>query len=297
MRSRARLRSEDAQPARGEDGPPTRGWLHGAFARAGAASPVIAVAVLVAILITPAGHGAYRLAYRLADAIRILPRHGLATARGRPFSGTPAVGALFTMSGGRLGDHFCTASVVHSRGGDLLITAAHCLTGRPIGQPGGIVFVPAFHDGESPYGSWQITAVFVDSAWSSRHDPDDDVAFLQATRAGSEIEKATGAERLGIGLPPQPVRVIGYPDGTARPITCQAPARGFGARQMVFDCDGYADGTSGGPFLAHVSKATGRGTVIGVIGGYQQGGDTPDISYSIRFTANVAALYKTASGG
>ena len=185
MRSRARLRSEDAQPARGEDGPPTRGWLHGAFARAGAASPVIAVAVLVAILITPAGHGAYRLAYRLADAIRILPRHGLATARGRPFSGTPAVGALFTMSGGRLGDHFCTASVVHSRGGDLLITAAHCLTGRPIGQPGGIVFVPAFHDGESPYGSWQITAVFVDSAWSSRHDPDDDVAFLQATRAGS----------------------------------------------------------------------------------------------------------------
>jgi hypothetical protein len=37
--------------------------------------------------------------------------------------------------------------------------------------------------------------------------------------------------------------------------------------------------------------------VIGLIGGYQQGGDTPDISYSIRFLAAVAALYKTASGG
>jgi hypothetical protein len=63
------------------------------------------------------------------------------------------------------------------------------------------------------------------------------------------------------------------------------------------DCDGYADGTSGGPFLAQVSKATGRGTVIGVIGGDQQGGDTPDVSYSIRFLANVAALYQTASRG
>jgi V8-like Glu-specific endopeptidase len=293
-------RTRGMVPAPGEDGQPARARLRGrlreAVVRAGAAAPVIAVAILGVAVITPAGHGADRLAFRLAAAIRILPRHAAAAARGRPFRGTPAVGALFTTSGGRLADHFCTASVVHSRSGDLLLTAAHCLTGKPIGR-GGIVFVPAFHDGQAPYGAWRITAVFVDSAWSSRHDPDDDVAFLQAGRPGSQIEQATGAERLGIGLPPQQVRVIGYPDGAARPITCQAPARGFGARQLVFDCDGYADGTSGGPFLAHVSKATGRGTVIGVIGGYQQGGDTPDVSYSIRFLANVAALYKTASRG
>ena len=273
----------------------TLGRLRAAIAGAGAA-PVIAVAILGVAVITPAGHDAGRLAFRLASAIRILPRQSAAAARGRPFSGTPAVGALFTTSGGHLADHFCTASVVHSRGGDLLLTAAHCLTGKPIGR-GGIVFVPAYHDGQSPYGAWRITAVFVDSAWSSRHDPDDDVAFLRAGRPGSQIEQATGAERLGVGLPPQQVRVIGYPDAAARPITCRAPARGFGPRQLVFDCDGYADGTSGGPFLAHVSKATGRGTVIGVIGGYQQGGDTPDVSYSIRFLANVAALYETASRG
>src|ERR1022692_413840 len=175
--------------------------MRGAVMRAGAAAPVIAVAILGVAVIMPAGHGADRLAFRLAAAIRIAARHEAAAARGRPFRGTPAVGALFTTSGGQLADHFCTASVVHSRGGDLLITAAHCLTGRPIGR-GGIVFVPAFHDGEAPYGAWRITAVFVDSAWSSRHDPDDDVAFLQAGRPGSQIEQATGAERLGIGLPP-----------------------------------------------------------------------------------------------
>ena len=37
--------------------------------------------------------------------------------------------------------------------------------------------------------------------------------------------------------------------------------------------------------------------VIGVIGGYQQGGDTPQISYSAVLGANAAALYKTAVAG
>jgi V8-like Glu-specific endopeptidase len=256
------------------------------------------VAILGVVLISPAGHNAGRLAIRVAAALSILPRHAQgppAAASGRPFRGTPAVGALFTRSRAGLGNHFCTASVVHSRRGDVLITAAHCLTGKPVGGPDGIVFVPGFHDGRAPYGTWQVTAVFVDQAWSARHDPDDDVAFLHAGPPGSQIEQTTGAERLGVSRPPQPVQVIGYPDGAGRPVGCQVPARGFGARQMVFDCDGFTDGTSGGPFLAQVSKATGRGTVIGVIGGYQQGGDTPDISYSPRFAADVAALYGAAS--
>jgi hypothetical protein len=34
--------------------------------------------------------------------------------------------------------------------------------------------------------------------------------------------------------------------------------------------------------------------VIGVIGGYEQGGDTPEVSYSIVFGPNVASLYSEA---
>jgi hypothetical protein len=67
--------------------------------------------------------------------------------------------------------------------------------------------------------------------------------------------------------------------------------------QLEFDCGGYTDGTSGGPFLANVDTLTGQGTVIGVIGGYEQGGDTPQVSYSAMFEANVAALYLTAVAG
>src|ERR1700689_5194319 len=46
-----------------------------------------------------------------------------AAKRGIPFSGTAAVGALFNrMANGKLGSHFCTASVAKSPGGNLLIT-------------------------------------------------------------------------------------------------------------------------------------------------------------------------------
>jgi hypothetical protein len=43
-----------------------------------------------------------------------------------------------------------------------------------------------------------------------------------------------------------------------------------------------------------VPASSGQGTVIGVIGGYEQGGDLPQVSYSVAFGAAVAALYQAA---
>ncbi len=74
-----------------------------------------------------------------------------------------------------------------------------------------------------------------------------------------------------------------------------APFDRFHLRQMVFFCTDYTNGTSGGPFLAHVSGATGAGQVIGVIGGYEHGGDTPSVSYSARFGSAIAALFRRRS--
>lgn len=56
-------------------------------------------------------------------------------------------------------------------------------------------------------------------------------------------------------------------------------------------------GTSGGPFLAGFGPGTGEGTVAGVIGGYEQGGDIPAASYSAVFGPAVRALYETAVAG
>ncbi len=260
---------------------------------------VIATAATGIAATSPTAAGAERLAVRLAAAATSLPRRAPfvppALLHGISYSGTPAVGALIVSTGGQLGQHFCTASVVTSPARDLVITAAHCLAGRP---PSSVAFVPELDDGRMPYGSWAITHIYVDGAWASSANPNDDVAFFTVTQPGNPypIQDLTGGERLGTGPGPvQPVQVIGYPDATQQPITCTSRTRGFGADQMEFDCGGYTNGTSGGPFLAGVSGGTGLGTVIGVIGGYQEGGDTPAVSYSARFGSAVRALYDQAT--
>jgi V8-like Glu-specific endopeptidase len=253
---------------------------------------VIAFAVWAGFTITPARGASDDLSPSFLGALwnRVPASHN-----GQDFAGTPAVGALFTTSGGRLGSHFCTASVIDSPNGDLVITAAHCVSGTFA-----VVFVPGYDAGQAPYGVWTVTRVYVDASWSSSSDPDDDVAFLRVGQPGSTvpIEEVTGADRLETGSPArQLVEVIGYPDSADQAITCRNWTREPMADQLEFDCGGYTDGTSGGPFLASVDPRTGRGTVIGVIGGYEQGGLTPQVSYSAMFGANVMALYQAAVAG
>jgi V8-like Glu-specific endopeptidase len=240
-------------------------------------------AALGAYVVTPLAQAAGSPAVRIKLSVPVV------------FDGTAAVGALFTESDGKLIRHFCTASVVNSPGENLLITAAHCVQGRTLSD---IVFAPGYHNGKFPHGIWSVRSVYVNSAWAQNRNQNDDVAFLVAGRPGTRIQRHTGAETLAFDQPPQIVDVIGYPNATSRPITCTARARNFDhGHQMVFDCDDYTNGTSGGPFLAHVNPGTGDGKLIGVIGGYEEGGDTPDVSYSPRFFANIRSLYETAVAG
>ena len=145
---------------------------------------------------------------------------------------------------------------------------------------------------------WTVSKVIVDSRWRTSAGPDHDFAFLVVRQPGntSNIQQVTGGEKLGIGYPARDrVDVIGYPDRLDVPIICQRRTRPLRAHQMKFVCGGFTGGTSGGPFLANVSVATGDGTVIGVIGGYEQGGDLASVSYSPRFGRAMRALYRSAS--
>jgi len=252
------------------------------------------VAVFVTLSLAPARSGAAgdtwpaRLGAGGIGAARV-------SSNGQSFDGVATVGALFAESSGKLSSHFCTASVVDSPHGDLAITAAHCVTGAS----GHIAFVPGYANGTEPYGVWQVIRVYTDAAWQSSQDPDDDVAFLQLSSApaGAPVETVTGADHVATdadaavgGL----VRVIGYPDAADQPVSCVNWTKLFSPTQLEFDCGGYTNGTSGGPFIANVSASSGQGTVIGVIGGYEQGGDLPQVSYSVAFGTTVAALYQTA---
>jgi V8-like Glu-specific endopeptidase len=211
------------------------------------------------------------------------------------FARTSTVGALFALtSAGQLGTHFCTASVVDSPGGDLIITAAHCMKGR---TPSEVAFVPGYSRGLEPFGVWTVSRIIEDQSWISSANPDDDFAFLvvHQTGAGGGIEEFTGGESVGVDVPAgHTVEVAGYPDSRDGMISCENSATSFSPTQYQFDCGGFTNGTSGSPLLADVGAPGGRETVIGVIGGYQQGGDTPSVSYAAKFSARLSALYKTA---
>jgi hypothetical protein len=206
------------------------------------------------------------------------------------FAGTPRVGALFPVGPGSR-RHFCTASVVDSRRHDLIVTAAHCLSG-------GAVFVPGYRDGRAPYGRWRLGRVFVDPRWSRSHDPDYDVAFATTSPGGRRVQDVVGSEAIRFRPPSGTSAVaVGYPSRAERPVHCGAALSVFRtARQLRFACPGLPGGTSGGPLLTGTdARANGRGAVVGVIGGFQQGGRTADVSYSSWFGPGVAALYRRAA--
>ncbi|MGC9543697.1 trypsin-like serine peptidase [Streptomyces sp. UG1] len=201
------------------------------------------------------------------------------------------VGALF--AAGRQdrlrGGHFCTASVVHSPRHDLIVAAAHCLEGRT----DHIVFVPGYRDGVAPYGVWRVGKWFLPDGWAQGRDEDSDVAFaVVRDRGGEGVEDRVGGNRFVVGtaVGATAVTVTGYPNSREVPVSCSNKPHLHNRTQQRISCPGLSGGTSGSPWV------DGDGQVVGVLGGHEDGGATADVSYSVVFGAEAAALYRESVG-
>lgn len=206
------------------------------------------------------------------------------------FDGIPTVGPLFRDGLGN--DHGCTASVLVSPGRDLILTAAHCVSGTAAGWQ----FAPGYDQGRTPYGVWTVTAAYVDPAWLHDQDTRYDYAILRvADHDGVDVQDVTGGNLLG-RAPRAGTHLtdVAYDAGVDdQPITCTTVAyryQGFPA----FNCHGYVGGSSGSPWLVSVPGLH-RTTVVGVIGGLHQGGCYEYTSYSSPFTVRADALLLRAA--
>jgi V8-like Glu-specific endopeptidase len=246
-----------------------------------------------------------------------LPAAGPAVSTASPGSGYPtavhfgglaAVGALFNApvyQNGKLttNTHYCSGSVVYSPHGDVVMTAAHCVYSKSGGYTKFLAFAPKYHNGPSSEGVWYVRRIIVPHGWLTSQNPNDDYAFLimlpqkQAGRT-TEIQQHTGYLTPTVSLPlPKTVAVTGYNDVRLdklgnEPITCRTSAfevAEAGSHYERFNCDNYQDGTSGSPWVVANTNH-----VIGVIGGYQQGGDSPNYSFSALFTSTTLADYHNA---
>ena len=218
--------------------------------------------------------------------------------RGTPspvsFSGVRTVGALFyTKNSGR---HFCTASVVNSSTGNLVLTAAHCVYAN--GYSSNLEFVPGYDDGGSPYGAWPVKKIIVASGWRQHQDPSLDYAYLEVApppHSVGPIQSVTGGLSVGFTLhDAHPITVIGYNDTDQRPIRCSTRSFKFDYSQMEFYCRDFWYGTSGGPWIIGYNGGSGHGTVFGVIGGYEAGGLQSWASYSAIFWRSAPVLFRQA---
>ncbi|GAA2051582.1 trypsin-like serine peptidase [Williamsia deligens] len=180
--------------------------------------------------------------------------------------------------------HTCTAATVHSTHGDLMVTAAHCLTGIR----GPITVAPGYDHGRAPYGQWTVSAVYLDPDVSAEPDVLDFAVLRVSDRAGRSLESVTGR-----GWSPSPyrpglrIRVLGYGAGVGdSPVGCRARTATVEGIPTI-RCRGLVDGTSGSPWLA------GR-SLVGIVGGFRQGGCVSFISHSPPLIPRLVALIERA---
>lgn len=203
------------------------------------------------------------------------------------------IGPLFER--GLSDPHNCTASVLDSPAGNLILTAAHCVTG----SAAGLLFAPGYHDGVAPHGVWTVERAFADLDWISHEDADDDYAILQVADQGRAgrlvgVEAVTGGNRLGTAPEAgQAVTVVGYNSGlNDEPVSCVAVVRVEG-NYPAFDCAGFSGGTSGGPWLAPSPNSSAL-VVRALIGGPNYGGCVDTTSYSSAFGPAILGLLSQA---
>jgi V8-like Glu-specific endopeptidase len=231
-----------------------------------------------------------------------LPVRALASSIEWTGGGTVAwtTGRLFFT---RLGfDGACSGSVVSSANKDMVVTAGHCVHGvitwqGDAGFFDNVVFVPAYHNGTRPVGTFTARSLHVLNKWASRSDMNYDVGIaLMNPLNGRDIADTVGAQGITFNEPRNSLMyAFGYPgapfDGE-RLRACSStvfPDTIGGTQAQGMTCD-MTPGSSGGPWLSYFDTSRGIGYVNSVnsfLYTYH-----PNIMWGPYFGSAVESLYQ-----
>jgi V8-like Glu-specific endopeptidase len=232
-----------------------------------------------------------------------------------------AVGKVFFTLGDE--DYVCSGTLVGGTHPDVVLTAAHCVTGGQwTGQGSGHakggatqwatnwMFVPGFADGLLPYGEYTARRFFFSKDWTGPEGGREqyDTAFVQVTSGtlyGVSGPRVPGTAQPPPGLPvtfssrqdTAPLSrtyVFGYP--AELPYSglylsyCAGPV-GTSGGSVRTPC-GMTAGDSGGPWLAGFSPRSGSGQVVAV-STYKMSGNLR-VLYGAVLGPQARALYEQA---
>lgn len=190
----------------------------------------------------------------------------------------------------------CSGNVVNSANRSVVVTAGHCVrNGRA--WNGAWVFVPGYHDGKRPHGTWVASMLATTPQWERSENTDYDVGMaVVEPQGGKRIADAVGAQAIGFGeRRGRWVAAFGYPaegryDGSL-PVYCTGDVNADtvgSSRDQALACD-QTGGSSGGPWFVGFDGRTGVGTQYSV--NSFKYADEPDYMYGPYFGQTVKDLY------
>jgi V8-like Glu-specific endopeptidase len=163
----------------------------------------------------------------------------------------------------------CSGNAVTSGNKSTVITAGHCVKLDGAFHTNW-AFVPAYANGNAPYGTWTARALFATPQWVASEDINYDIGAAVVNQLnGQSLTDVVGGQGIAFNQARgQNMYAFGWPaaapyDGT-RMIYCSGRVFGaFLSNGLGMTCD-MTGGASGGPWFLQFSEATGTGLVNSV---------------------------------
>ncbi|MBE1532052.1 trypsin-like serine peptidase [Actinomadura algeriensis] len=184
------------------------------------------------------------------------------------------IGKLYYTRNGN--GYYCSAATINSSNRNTIWTAGHCVTDGNRNWYSNFTFVPDFHDGTRPHGTWTARSWAAPNGYFDGKNHRYDMAALALNlNNGRRVGDVVGYQGYRFGesyneTTFHDTRAFGYPQNTH-------PARsGISSNKLRF-CVGYAatdalykrigcdmgGGSSGGPWITEMPLSRGWGYIIG----------------------------------
>lgn len=188
----------------------------------------------------------------------------------------PEFGKVFFTLGGT--NYVCSGTATQSTNGDVVTTAGHCLNEGPGAYATNFAFVPAYDNGNRPYGTWVAETLLTTNQWRTSGDFNHDVGFaVMGELNGQSLTQVTGsypiAFNLGYGLK---FDAYGYP--------AAAPFNG----QSLYKCSGTSGRDTLGGTADHKLACTMTGGSSG--GGWITSGKLNSVN-SFKYSIDKNTMY------
>ncbi|UQX02084.1 peptidase [Streptomyces sp. RerS4] len=191
---------------------------------------------------------------------------------GGAWTGSGAVvktsGRVFFTMGDRTAS--CSGDSVTSANGSTVMTAGHCVKYQGAWHTNW-VFVPAYNNGNAPYGQWAATKTFATEQWAASEDMNMDVGLaVVAPLNGQKLSQVVGAQGILFnGGYNKKMYSFGFPAAAPYDGTKLVYCSGNSGKDFLLTKDhslgcNMTGGSSGGPWFQDFNEATGLGTQVSV---------------------------------